>query len=331
LSASITPCFSSPADHILSLELSNNRTDRPDHLDIKLEKLAIVSRHYTISPLRDQKGSTHEDTLGWQERASYHFTLASKNRADSLLTECPIGQSPIRASSLTSLEYLSLERAHACFEEQLSLHQMAISRAAAQGDGDNQPRSIASIRRANTVEIPAASDRDSESDVHATSIARLCPTSGTADTVHLLCYWSAQSGEICGVRHVRSFPVRPFQRSNPTCPVTVTATHPSLVSNDFESGPVAVPIEITLQNRLLGASVDFDFAVDQPDTFDFNGPENVRIELKGGEKVTIPMQVLFHTPGIFDVQKVRLTMDDDDAPSKSFVFPTQWMVSVRST
>jgi hypothetical protein len=238
-------------------------------------------------------------------------------------------QSPIRASSLTSLEYLSLERAHACFQEQLSLHHMALSRAAAQGDGDNQPRSIASIRRANTVEISAATDRNGESDAHATSIARLCPTSGTADTAHLLCSWSAQNGEICGVRHVRSFPVRSLHQNNATCPVTVTATHPKQVSNDFETGPVAIPINITLQNQLLEAPVDFDFAVDQPDTFDFNGPENVRIALKGGEKVTIPMQALIHTPGIFNVQKVRLTMDDDGAPSKSFVFPTQWMVSVR--
>lgn len=108
----------------------------------------------------------------------------------------------------------------------------------------------------------------------------------------------------------------------------MTASHPTAISNDFEVGPAAVPIKITLQNELAESSVDFDFTMESADSFDFSGPERLRIELKGGEHVTIPIEALFYTPGVFNLQKVRLNVDNGVPAPRSFVFPTQWLVSV---
>lgn len=343
LSAGVSAAFAVPKEHILSLELTNCRTDRPDQLEVKLNKLTIASCHYALEPFPGQTSSVSVAALGWQERTSVHFKVTHREVENTapLLTQCPISSldednSADAVVSSSILDFLSLERSHDDFQEALRLHQMALARAAAQGDDDRQPRTIAAIRRANTGDLSSFGGTDMAGDcrtyvkAHPTSIARLCPTEGSAESIHLVCSWSAQNGAIHGHHHIRGLPVRPLKINKGGCPITITASHPTSVSNNFDTGPAMVPIKVTLRNRLVDAMVEVELAVDSPDTFDFTGPERYRTALGGGEEVSIPLKALLPEAGVYNLQKVRLTVDTGEPVPVSYLFPLQWIVTVNS-
>jgi ER-Golgi trafficking TRAPP I complex 85 kDa subunit len=331
MTAFVSPSFDASQEHILSVELTNCRTDRPDLLDIDLSRLTIASRHYDLEPINDSVFPHYSVALRWQERAAVHFKLIQKNSEEemSLLTHCPLSSSNDPSIEENTLNFLALERAHDAFEETVRLHQMALSRAAAQGDDENQLRSVAAIRRANTVDSGPLGTGDDINASHPTSIERLCPSTGAPDTIHIVCSWNVHHGSLHGLNHIRGLLVRPHATNKTEgCPITVTAVYPSAVSNNFQSGPAIVPLKVTLHNTLIEASVGFEFVVDNPDTFDITGPERHRASLKGGEEISIPLQALIPAVGIYNLQKIRLVVNDGEPVPFSYVFPLQWMVAV---
>jgi hypothetical protein len=240
---------------------------------------------------------------------------------------------------MSALNFLALERAHDAFEEALRQYQMALARAAAQNDDESQPLSIAAIRRANTVESSFMGEATEENnsnkyESHPTSIERLCPTNGTPDTIHVMCTWHAQDFIIRGQNHIRGLLVRPLSISHDTCPITITCTHPSVMSNDFTVGPAVVPMNVTLVNQLVSSTVQLDIVMESSTAFDISGPEQYRLTLRGGEHISIPYEAFISNVGVYNLQNVRILILSNDHHSQSvstpYTFQHQWMVTVNS-
>lgn len=198
---------------------------------------------------------------------------------------------------------------------------------------------MAQIRRDKT-SLPSEESNLSSSSIepvvppHPTSIARLCPSEGTSN-VNVICSWSASVGEedrqsetIVGQHHLRNLVVRPQNKSK-GCPLSMTAKHMTKVCHDFDaSSHLDVDVEITLRNRLVETSVDFEFALDQQPEFDFVGSTSFKWSLRGGEEVTVPLKARFYTGGVYNLQSVRLTVLKSEA-SLPYLFPLQWTILVE--
>jgi hypothetical protein len=113
-------------DILLSVELTNNRLDRPTDLFITLDQLSLVSRYYRLEALPGQF-MTNESfgnvlQIGWQERITIHYRVLplETESSCSLLTECPFsenGSSTTRECASSEIaDYLCLEHAFESFE-----------------------------------------------------------------------------------------------------------------------------------------------------------------------------------------------------------------------
>ena len=344
MTAAATATFISPQEHILSLEFTNCRSERPDHLDMTVNTCSVASRHYEIEPIVVTNSNM---SLGWQERATMHFRLKNKgmDNEKSLLSFYPLSPSKDNNSTVPQfpvLNFLALERAHDAFEEAMRDYQMALARAAAQGDDESQPLSIAAIRRANTagssfMSVNSTDNLGNEHDYHPASVERLCPSNGTPDTVHVICTWHAHDFTIYGQNHIRGLLVRPLTSSNDSCPITVSCTHPSNVAHDFTIGPAIVPIQVVFCNTLISSTVVCEMIMDPNAAFDISGPGQYRMKFHGGENISIPYQVLISNAGVYNVQNVQLkvlSVENDNhninTESTLYKFQHQWMVSVDS-
>ena len=86
-------------DIIISVEMTNNRTDRPTDLFITLDNMGLASRHYRLEALPGQF-ATNADfgnvlQLGWQERITVHYKVMKNDVADKSgsLSECAFSES----------------------------------------------------------------------------------------------------------------------------------------------------------------------------------------------------------------------------------------------
>jgi len=338
LNASLIPSYSQESEHIISVEVTNLRTDRPDNLHLLAKKVMLASRAYKLEQLpgqvNDNDDGRPEVKLGWQERVTLHYRVVPLEEESST---CLLSQSNLTSSSSSKtsqtpaasssvLNFLCLERAHRHFEETWKSHQRALARAeAAQDNEDQHPRSISEIRRANT-SASAGQDSDGgpgERTIAPTSIRRLSPVENSAAYAVLVCSWKSEDGMNEGQHHIRGLPIRPTKESN-GCPIVVTGEHPSLVSNNFALGPATVPLTVTLRNRLIKHPVDFEFTLERASDFDISGSECFRWELAGGESLQVPLKAILPTPGVFNIQKIRLTIEDEEPVS--YMFPLQWNV-----
>lgn len=123
-------------------------------------------------------------------------------------------------------------------------HQNELFRAEHDQDGGgNHPRSIASIRRANTADSTNMS-QESDFEIDPTSIGKLCPPESNSSNAHIICNWRAILGDevIHGEHHMRAISIRPKTYFK-GCPVYASATYPSALSHDFSKGPAVSPIE----------------------------------------------------------------------------------------
>merc|ERR1712151_453348 len=59
-------------------------------------------------------------------------------------------------------------------------------------------------------------------------------------------------------------------------------------------------------------TINFEFSIEQPDTFDFIGPQCINLKLEGGQEMSIPMQAVIHSPGVYDLQNVKLSLLFDE-------------------
>ena len=400
--ASLVPSYAKDAEHVLSVEITNYRSDQPDQLNLLVDQLTLASRSYKLEPLPGQiVAPDGQVRLGWQERVTLHYRVLPLDEVVS--STCLLSQSnpsgsggatrtvPACLSSL--LSFLCLERAHAQFEDTRLSHQRALARAAAGAaggaggggdDGDDQllPRSISEIRRANTNVGDEETGRETQERqesqrvlesvaVAPTSIRKLSPLSvkNSGAFAVLVCSWKSEDGSIEGQHHIRGLPIRPLMKkevpnnsNNSTtnsatgCPIVITGTHPSVVSNDFTRGPASVPLKITLRNRFVSTDpVRFELSLEGHDRFDWTGPECVANSLTGGEALHVPLKAIVPAAGVYNLQTVRLTIlnntnspngaatlsSDENKqqqrassspppqPPLSFRFPLQWNVVVQ--
>jgi hypothetical protein len=330
LSASIKPSFANQGEHILSVEISNLRSERTDKLGVILKKLSLAGRCYDLDAL-GFSGSEEITELGWLERTTMHFRLVGSDSSSKYcrLSECPLSPSgPSIQKNVTSshlLNFLCLERAHYSFEKTMKAHQMALVRAeAAQEDSGHHPRSITSIRRANTRVGHLGDEEVAES--HPTSITRLLPLHSAEHSFHLICSWTDEENKMEGEHFIKDVDVRPPHKAN-KCPITITACHPESITNDFSKGPVTISFEVSLRNCLTNEALEFDFSVDDPGTFEIIGPECFSTHLAGCEDMSVPMRAVISSSGVYNLQRIRLTLRNDD--KSSYVFSMQWLISVQ--
>jgi hypothetical protein len=210
-------------------------------------------------------------------------------------------------------------------------HQMELFRLENTPESEkDHPRTIASIRRANTSDV---NEEDYDLDCiarHPTSISSLFPTELGASSIHLLCSWRAILGQevIRGEHYFRQMTIRPL-KSYHGCPVTATASHPACVTNDFFEGPASVPLKITLRNRLLESPIDFLYSL-EPDAYDFTGMKMRRFYLEPDGHVDIAVRAFISRPGIFDLQALRLSVRQG-GEEVTYQLAQQWLVSVRDS
>ena len=101
-----------------------------------------------------------------------------------------------------------------------------------------------------------------------------------------------------------------------------------------------VPFEVNVCNRLapndgqnleseLDNDVEFEFSVMHQPEFELIGAESFRWKLGGGEDIAIPMNAVFSSGGVYNLQCVRLTIYEgsaDNVEKIPYLFPVQWIV-----
>jgi hypothetical protein len=113
-------------DALLSVELTNNRTDRPTDLFVTLDNLGLASRHYRLEALPGQftTGEQFGNVLqfGWQERVTLHYKVIKIDNPeqDCLVSKCAFTESGKSSTKLCAdsfaVGYLCLEQAFESFE-----------------------------------------------------------------------------------------------------------------------------------------------------------------------------------------------------------------------
>jgi len=365
MSASLMPSYLNNGEHILSVELMNYRSDRDTGLytglNVNFDNLYVISRHFEVKQLQGQVTSDGDSNslipvdvdnkpsaleVGWQERVTLHYLVAP---IVGTIGPCKISTLPFSNDGSTSLDdvkngdtkltdFICRERAHDEFRSTLENHRIEKERLLAKQEKEGQPRHVAQIRRAKT-SLPERESNLSSScsepvaQPHPTSIAHLCPSGGTSN-INVICSWSARVGEgdqnetIVGQHHLRNLSIRPQNKSK-GCPLAMTAKHMEKVRHDFDVSPhLDVDVEITLRNRLVETTVDFEFALDDQPEFDFVGSTSFKWSLLGGEEIIVPMKARFYAGGVYNLQSVRLTVLKSEAPIP-YLFPLQWRIHVE--
>lgn len=113
-------------EQILSVELTNNRTDRPTDLYLTLDKLALASRKYKLEVIPGQFGTSDQVAnvlqIGWQERLTVHYRALPLEPDNALaqLSECSFKDDAVasrrQCAGSNALDFLCLERASKTFE-----------------------------------------------------------------------------------------------------------------------------------------------------------------------------------------------------------------------
>lgn len=196
------------------------------------------------------------------------------------------------------------------------------------------PRSIASIRRANTVEPNYGSNvslSETTLENQPTSIGSLCPSEFIASNVHLICSWRAILGQevINGEHHLRSVAVRPLTVFD-GCPVIATVSRPSVVAHNFSQGPALIPMQMILRNRILTSPVDFNIYADPAATFELSGSTIHQFRLEPNAEISISYEALIPKPGIHDLMVFRLTVLRGNN-QVTYPLSQQWLIHLSDT
>lgn len=354
VTASLMPSHLKKYDHILSIEMTNYRSDTQSKLDIILDKVCVASKRYSIKPMagqtveKDNKSSRCTNYtgisecglhIGWQEQVTLHYLISplDVDEAKCTYSQCLINGQVDSKRTTDSLvtDFICLEHAHGHFMSFLDDHQNELSRQEAEKERDGQhPRSISQIRRAgnkNEEHGQGLNDSSTRHDrtFHPTSIASLCSPQHSDSEINLICSWIATGANdtINGQHHLRQLAVRPQHRST-GCPLIISAQHESSVNHDFSQGPLNVEMEITIRNRVVQSKVDFTFSVNEQPDFEFMGTECFRWNLDGNGEMTFPLRAVIFSSGVYDLQCVKITVHQSDGKDTSYVFPLQWIIKV---
>lgn len=86
---------------------------------------------------------------------------------------------------------------------------------------------------------------------------------------------------------------------------------------------------MTVRNRVVAEAVQFNVEIEHPRTFEFTGADCFEWTLEGGEELTIALQAIISSPGMYNLQHVRITVGHE-GKMVPYVFPLQWMVLVKN-
>ena len=196
------------------------------------------------------------------------------------------------------------------------------------------PRSIASIRRANT----SATDDDDESEEgsssynHPTSVASLCPSNLKESKAHLICSWRAILGQqvVHGENHIRDVDIRPLtQPQLQTNPIVASSDHPTNVLHDFSSKkPALIDMYVSLRNILLDVAVEFTIAVTPKAGFEIVGPHSKSLKLDPSSEVLLPFQTIIPRSGIYNLQCLQVKIRQEGNIDCTYHLSEQWLVHV---
>ena len=324
--ASLMPSYWAKDEHVLSVEVTNL-----SHESIILDRVCLASRDYRLGSFEGQVDTSTDLTLQFQERLSMHYRLITESSDSStcFLSECSaVGETFTKSQACLdtgTVDYLCLEGASSRFRAALRGYEIEVMSAG--DDDEQQPRHVSQIRRAKM----SSSDENDEAPSHPTSISKLCRFRDRKSKIHLICCWKAAVTKatdtlVHGQHLVPDLLVRPKTKSQ-GCPITITCRHPTSVVHNFTNGPIHIQFEVTVRNRLVEASVEFEFALERQKTFEFMGGECFEWEMEGGEELTVPLQAVISIPGVYNLQAVRLTVTKE-GKKVPYLFPLQWLISV---
>jgi len=355
MTASLIPSYGSGSDHILSVEMTNYRSDKQSDLDIFVNSISVASKLYKVKPLVPQNLSGSIEgtrskighSIGWREQVTMHYLISPVNSTPFKcnLSECSLGTETVNHKNESRVtDFICLEYAHDKFKFAVDEHKKELARRDA--DKEGEPRSIAQIRRANAPASnsdnqPFSEDTSTESkrtraltiinDSHPTSLDCLCSSEESSSEINIICTWATSGTEdsIVGQHHLRHLAVRPEYKSK-GCPILISAKYDSDLSHDFSFGPLTIGMEISVRNRLVKSKVDFEFSLSHEPDFDFVGPQQFQWKLEGDEELIFPLEAVLFSNGIYDLQCVKITVCNEDGSKVPYVFPLQWIVKVNA-
>ena len=332
---------------LVVVELTNNRLDRPTDLYVTLDNLSLTSRKYRLELLPGQLTKSKEfgDVLqiGWQEQVVVFCKLVVPDDDDKnaicTVSECPFSESgetiTKECASSSETNYLCLEDAFQSFQSTWRSHLEELMRLENTPDSEkDHPRSIASIRRANT-SVRGDGTASVAKENHSTSIGSLCPISSSASEIHLTCSWRAILGQevVRGEHYLRKIPI-----SNKGffggCPVICSVEHASTTSHDFSKTPVAmVPFTMKLKNCMLETPVKFTWSWDSSKSHSYSSVELVGIsaetlELGPSEETQVSLEAMVTEAGVHGLQNLTIVVHREGADDEVYHPNDQWLVHV---
>ena len=191
------------------------------------------------------------------------------------------------------------------------------------------PRSIASIRRANT-SVKGDGTSALERENHPTSIGSLCPRFLSASQIHLTCSWRAILGQevVRGEHYLRKLPIA-HKASFDGCPVAAKAVHASQTEHDFSQTPVAIlPFTLKLDNLMLETPVRFTWSWESApsSTLELLGTCAQTLELLPSQETEISLQAMVTEPGVHDLQKLSFVVHKGNGKDETHRLSEQWLL-----
>ncbi len=192
------------------------------------------------------------------------------------------------------------------------------------------PRSIASIRRANTSKGDGSTTAEREN--HPTSIGSLCPMSSSASQIHLTCSWRAIFGQevVHGEHYLRKIPVAPKSFFG-GCPLAAKTELPSQTQHDFSQSPVAIlPFTLKLNNRMLETPVKFTWSWESAPSsaLELMGTCAQTLELNPSQETEISLQAMVTEAGVHDLQKLLFVVHKNGQEDETHRLSEQWLLHV---
>jgi hypothetical protein len=89
-------------------------------------------------------------------------------------------------------------------------------------------------------------------------------------------------------------------------------------------------MRISIRNRLVKSKVDFEFSLASQPDLDYIGSEQFKWKLEGGEELVFPLEAVLFNDGIYDLQRVKITVCNEDGTKMPYIFPLQWIVKVNA-
>ena len=176
---------------------------------------------------------------------------------------------------------------------------------------------------------------------------------GAANRLDLVCAWRDALGERSGFFHA---PGLASMKSAPSaCSLKVLLGFPRHVTHDFTfrsgiaGGGLDVPVSVSIRNTLEDAPVTFSFETLPPEEeFDavkrsfrvsqsqswkgrymWSGSTRCRVaELPAGERVAITLFASFPSPGVYNLNRFRFTVEQVGKKPRVFFFPLQHLIHI---